>query len=273
MQDETLRPRRGRRGANMETDAALTHRQRARLADLSLLLDKVLDTKTLTLQARGPRYLRHMLLVTRVSECTHVGTCLTSSGMPAYVQRAAAHSRRETRPARRAVQKELKRRGLLSQLQFVAANNYGLGYAAALRKVCRAVEALSFGADDLVARRSAQGSFADVLRALAKNADREVRNRAANLLAAAAVPLREAKERDGGACDGGARPAAAGARGPPEGGWPAAAQAPWRGGARPRTRSALPQMSSRASTWACTAPPRWRHGRRTTARRRTTDAA
>jgi hypothetical protein len=112
----------------METDSMLTHRQKARLADLHLLLDKVLDTNTLTLQ------------------------------------------------------KELKRRGLLTQLQFVAANNYGLGYLSALRKICRVVESLTFSEEDLLARRSAQGSFADVLRALAKNTDKEVRNRAAALL-------------------------------------------------------------------------------------------
>ena len=34
----------------MESEAQLTHRQRARLADLHLLLDKVLDVQTLTLQ-------------------------------------------------------------------------------------------------------------------------------------------------------------------------------------------------------------------------------
>jgi hypothetical protein len=115
--------------ANLETDAQLTHRQRARLADLNLLLDKVLDTRTLTLQ------------------------------------------------------KELKRRGLLSQLQFVTGNNFGLGYSHALRKVCRVVEALSFSSEEVLARRSAQGSFAGVLQLLTKNADKEVRNRSLALLA------------------------------------------------------------------------------------------
>lgn len=41
---------RRRKTQHMESEAQLTHRQRARLADLHLLLDKVLDVQTLTLQ-------------------------------------------------------------------------------------------------------------------------------------------------------------------------------------------------------------------------------
>ena len=41
---------RGRKAQHLEGDAQLTHRQRARIADLNLLLDKVLDVETLTLQ-------------------------------------------------------------------------------------------------------------------------------------------------------------------------------------------------------------------------------
>jgi hypothetical protein len=146
-QDEMpLRRPRSRGTANLETDAQLTHRQRSRLADLNLLLDKVLDTKTLTLQ------------------------------------------------------KELKRCGLLSQLQFVTGNNFGLGYSHALRKVCRVVEALSFSTEEVLARRSAQGNFLSVLQLLTKNADKEVRKRSLALLDKHA-------------------PAGAVPRGQPRGGW------------------------------------------------------
>lgn len=68
-------------------------------------------------------------------------------------------------------------------MQAVAANNYGTGYAPALRKICRVVDRLAFSAADLATRRSALGSFADILRALTKNGDREVRSRATALLA------------------------------------------------------------------------------------------
>lgn len=129
---------------HMESEHHLTARQRARLADLSLLLDKVLATKNLTKQ------------------------------------------------------KELLRRGLLSQLQFCAVNNYGTGYKSALLKILRAVEALPLYGPDVHARRSAHGSFGDVLVDLAANAaDRAVRERARSLLqrfppppgAAATAPL------------------------------------------------------------------------------------
>lgn len=114
---------------HMESDHHLTARQRARLADLSLLLDKVLATKNLTKQ------------------------------------------------------KELMRRGLLTQLQFCAVNNYGTGYKSALLKILRVVEALPLYAADVHARRSAHGSFGDVLGDLAANAaDRAVRERARSLL-------------------------------------------------------------------------------------------
>lgn len=114
---------------HMESEHQLTARQRARLADLSLLLDKVLSTKNLTKQ------------------------------------------------------KELLRRGLLSQLQFCAVNNYGTGYKSALLKILRVVEALPLYAVDVHARRSAHGSFGDVLVDLAGSAaDRGVRERARSLL-------------------------------------------------------------------------------------------
>jgi hypothetical protein len=81
----------------MEADGQLTHRQRARMADLNLLLEKVLETKTLTLQVRMPHdmllYSVHADVVhLHVSRCAGVScswmlqwSCCAATGVPFFV--------------------------------------------------------------------------------------------------------------------------------------------------------------------------------------------
>lgn len=66
-----------------------------------------------------------------------------------------------------------------------------MGYTQSLRKICRAVQALPVTTTDIHARRSAQGSFGDVLRALTSHGDREVRKRSYALLDAHVQPAEE----------------------------------------------------------------------------------
>ncbi|KAK9868684.1 hypothetical protein WJX84_008524 [Apatococcus fuscideae] len=115
---------------NVKHRAELSFRQRARMADLSLLLDVILKT--------------------------------TGSS----------------------VKKDFCRCGLLQQLQGAIRRCLHGSYrhAVIIRKMLRAAEVLPFTTDDYHFMRSGQGSFADLLHCLDGFPDREVRDKAAEML-------------------------------------------------------------------------------------------
>lgn len=127
--------------------AQLTARQRARMADVSLLLDVILKTSstrsssTLALQGRGAR-----VKIVRLTECLR--TCSTK--------------------------REFCNCGILRQLQIILSRcTSGAAYSVIVKKVLRAIEHLPLTAENFHQHSSAHGSFSDTLWTLGGHNDYE----------------------------------------------------------------------------------------------------
>lgn len=150
-------------GGRRDGEAHVTARQRARMTDLSLLLDVVLK-----------------------APIACVGSFVWSSCRTPY------HN---------SVKRDFVRLGLQRQLLSVIGRNTSDAYAVILRKVLRCCEALPLRPEDVHGTRSAHGSLGDTLRELTQHTDAEVRKRAYGLLKAhpvAAVPRPSSAGGEGG---------------------------------------------------------------------------